>query len=191
MGDEKIDIIAYQEDPAEFIKAALSPAKELQVKVNEKEKTAQAIVPDDQLSLAIGKEGQNVRLAAKLTGYKIDIRGKSGTPKEVEAKGKKAQEEAKKALGVVEEVSKVPEVPKVSKAEKKEKSEDKTAEPEEKGTAEKSSAKDDPQAALADDQSTASQAQDQPDKIPEEPKELEAPESENESVKTDDGDKIS
>lgn len=106
LGDEKIDIIAYQEDPVEFIKAALSPAKDLQVKVNEKDKTAVATVADDQLSLAIGKEGQNVRLAAKLTGYKIDIRGKSGTPKEVEAKEKKAQEEAKKALGVTNEGTK-------------------------------------------------------------------------------------
>lgn len=102
LGDEKIDVIAYQEDPAEFIKAALSPAKDLQVKVEEKEKTAEVTAPDDQLSLAIGKEGQNVRLAAKLTGYRIDIRGKSGTPKEVEAKEKAAQEEAKKALGVTE-----------------------------------------------------------------------------------------
>jgi transcription termination/antitermination protein NusA len=100
LGDEKIDVIAYQEDPAEFIKAAISPAKDLQVKVNEKEKTAEVTAPDDQLSLAIGKEGQNVRLAYKLTGYKIDIRGKSGLPKEVEAKEKKAQAEAKKALGI-------------------------------------------------------------------------------------------
>lgn len=103
LGDEKIDVIAYQEDPAEFIKAALSPAKDLQVKVDEGDKNAEVIAPDDQLSLAIGREGQNVRLAAKLTGYKIDIRGRGGTPKEVEAKGKKAQEEAKKALGVTDD----------------------------------------------------------------------------------------
>ncbi len=102
LGDEKIDVIAYQEDLAQFIKAALSPAKDLQVKIDEETKIAEVTAPDDQLSLAIGKEGQNVRLAAKLTGYKIDIRGKSGTPKEVEAKEKAAQEEAKKALGVEE-----------------------------------------------------------------------------------------
>lgn len=106
LGDEKIDVISYQEDPVEFIKAALSPAKDLQVNINEKEKSAEVITPDDQLSLAIGKEGQNVRLAAKLTGYKIDIRGKSGTPKEVEAKEKALQEEAKRALGVTEEPAK-------------------------------------------------------------------------------------
>ncbi|KKR50455.1 MAG: NusA antitermination factor [Candidatus Curtissbacteria bacterium GW2011_GWA1_40_16] len=105
LGDEKIDIIAYQEDPVEFIKSALSPAKDLQVKINEKEKTAEVTTPDDQLSLAIGKEGQNVRLAAKLTGYRIDIRGKSGTPKEVEAKEKALQDEAKRALGVTEETN--------------------------------------------------------------------------------------
>ena len=103
LSDEKIDIIAYQDDVAEFIKAALSPAKDLQVKINEKNKSAEVVAPDDQLSLAIGRDGQNVRLAAKLTGYKIDIRGKSGTPKEVEQKEKKAQDEAKKALGVVED----------------------------------------------------------------------------------------
>lgn len=101
LGDEKIDVIAYQEDPLEFIKAALSPAKELSVKIDEEEKTAEVTAPDEQLSLAIGKDGQNVRLAAKLTGYRIDIRGKSGTPKEVEAKEKAAQEEAKRALGVI------------------------------------------------------------------------------------------
>ena len=103
LGDEKIDVIAYQDDPVEFIKSALSPAKELQVKIDEKKNTAEVTAPDDQLSLAIGKDGQNVRLAAKLTGYKIDIRGKSGTPKEVEEKEKKAQDEAKKALGMTDE----------------------------------------------------------------------------------------
>lgn len=100
LGDERIDVIAYQEDLAEFIKAALSPAKDLQVKINVEEKVAEVVAPDDQLSLAIGKNGQNVRLAAKLTGYKINIQGKSGTPKEVEAKEKTAQAEAKKVLGV-------------------------------------------------------------------------------------------
>ena len=103
LGDEKIDIIAYREDLVEFIRAALAPAKDLQVKVDTTQKTAEVITPDDQLSLAIGKGGQNVRLAAKLTGYKIDIRGKSGTPKEVEAKEKKAIKEAKRALGITDD----------------------------------------------------------------------------------------
>ena len=75
LGEEKIDIIAYSGDPARFIVAALSPAKDIQVKLNEADKVATVTVPQDQLSLAIGKGGQNVRLAAKLTGWKIDIVG--------------------------------------------------------------------------------------------------------------------
>ncbi len=70
---EKIDIIIFDKDPAIFIANSLGPAKILKVTVNEKEKSAVAVVPDNQLSLAIGKEGQNARLAAKLTGWKIDI----------------------------------------------------------------------------------------------------------------------
>lgn len=70
---EKIDIIIFDKDPAKFIANSLGPAKILKVTVNEKEKSAVAVVPDNQLSLAIGKEGQNARLAAKLTGWKIDI----------------------------------------------------------------------------------------------------------------------
>ncbi|MGP1441160.1 MAG: transcription termination factor NusA [Anaerovoracaceae bacterium] len=71
---EKIDIINWSEDPAELVKSALSPAKAKYVFMNEAEKSAVAVVPDYQLSLAIGKEGQNVRLAAKLCGWKIDIK---------------------------------------------------------------------------------------------------------------------
>lgn len=74
---EKIDIIKYSEDKAAYIAAALSPANAISVNVQEDEKTCRVIVADDQLSLAIGKEGQNVRLAAKLTGFKIDIKPKS------------------------------------------------------------------------------------------------------------------
>ena len=75
LGEEKIDIIAYSDDPARFIAAALSPAKDVQVKLNEADKVATVTIPQSQLSLAIGKGGQNVRLAAKLTGWKIDIVG--------------------------------------------------------------------------------------------------------------------
>ena len=71
---EKIDIIKYSEDPAEFIAAALAPADVLEVRLAPEGKACRVIVPDDQLSLAIGKEGQNARLAARLTGYKIDIK---------------------------------------------------------------------------------------------------------------------
>lgn len=74
---EKIDVIPWNDDPGEFISNALRPAKVLLVQVNAEEKTAKVVVPDYQLSLAIGKEGQNARLAAKLTGYKIDIKSQS------------------------------------------------------------------------------------------------------------------
>lgn len=74
---EKIDIIKYSQDPGEFISTSLSPSKVVSVEVDEKEKSAKVIVPDYQLSLAIGKEGQNARLAAKLTNWKIDIKSES------------------------------------------------------------------------------------------------------------------
>lgn len=75
LGGEKIDIILWNDDIAKFISAALSPAKVLKVSINESKKEATVNVPEDQLSLAIGKRGQNVRLAAKLTDWKIDIIG--------------------------------------------------------------------------------------------------------------------
>ncbi len=74
---EKIDVIEWSNDPAIFVASALSPAKVVDVEVLEGEKTARVVVPDHQLSLAIGKEGQNARLAAKLTGWKIDIKSES------------------------------------------------------------------------------------------------------------------
>lgn len=74
---EKIDIINWDENPAIYIENALSPSEVLSVKVNEEEKSAKVVVPDDKLSLAIGKEGQNARLAARLTGFKIDIKSES------------------------------------------------------------------------------------------------------------------
>jgi N utilization substance protein A len=73
LGGEKVDIIEWQEDPRRFISNSLSPAKVVGIEVNEADKTAVVSVAEDQLSLAIGKEGQNVRLAAKLTGWKINI----------------------------------------------------------------------------------------------------------------------
>ena len=79
LGGEKIDIIEYSEDPIEFIKKSLSPAEVLKVDLDPSgEKVCKATVPESQLSLAIGNKGQNVRLAAKLTGWKIDIRPESG-----------------------------------------------------------------------------------------------------------------
>ena len=74
LGGEKIDIVVWSEDPCEYVKAALSPADVVSVTLVPGQKACRVIVPDDQLSLAIGKEGQNARLAARLTGYKIDIK---------------------------------------------------------------------------------------------------------------------
>ena len=83
---EKIDVIEWNSDPAIFISASLSPATILAVDINEEEKSAQVVVPDEQLSLAIGKSGQNARLAARLTGtgWKIDIKSESQIRKQME-----------------------------------------------------------------------------------------------------------
>ena len=81
---EKIDIIKWSNNPVEFLSSSLSPAKVMRVDLSEDEKVAEITVPDFQLSLAIGKEGQNARLAAKLTGWKIDIRSESQLREEIE-----------------------------------------------------------------------------------------------------------
>ena len=73
LNGEKIDIIKWNEDTAQFVSAALAPADVVSATMQADNKSCRVIVPDDQLSLAIGKEGQNARLAAKLTGCKIDI----------------------------------------------------------------------------------------------------------------------
>ena len=77
LGGEKIDIVKYSEDPTEYIASALAPSDVVSVTVLEEGKSCRVVVPDNQLSLAIGKEGQNVRLAARLTGYRIDIKPES------------------------------------------------------------------------------------------------------------------
>ena len=77
LGEEKIDVVKWDEDPAIFIANALSPSKVMKVAVNEYAKVSHVVVPNSQLSLAIGKEGQNARLSAKLTGWKIDIKSKT------------------------------------------------------------------------------------------------------------------
>ena len=74
---EKIDVINWSDDPKEFIAAALSPSKVVAVSINEEDQSAKIVVPDHQLSLAIGKEGQNARLSAKLTGWRIDIKSET------------------------------------------------------------------------------------------------------------------
>lgn len=80
---EKIDLIEYSEDPLEYIAKSLSPAKVISVEINESLHSSRVIVPDDKLSLAIGKNGQNVRLAARLTGWKIEVKPESASEEKV------------------------------------------------------------------------------------------------------------
>ncbi|MBI2082920.1 MAG: transcription termination/antitermination protein NusA [Deltaproteobacteria bacterium] len=95
---EKIDIVAWNQDPAKFVCNAISPAEVSKVIINEKDHSMEIIVPDDQLSLAIGKKGQNVRLAAELTGWSIDIYSET----KLEEMAKKAKATLVEALGVDE-----------------------------------------------------------------------------------------
>lgn len=105
LGGEKIDIIEWNEDVQKFISAALSPAKVLAVELHEDEKQAIVKVPADQLSLAIGKRGQNVRLAAKLTGWRIDVMSPEEEAPAVEAeKAEESAPEAPEAAPAAEEV---------------------------------------------------------------------------------------
>ena len=98
LGGEKIDIIEYSDDPVKYISAALSPAEVVKIDIDpETEKCCKATVPDSQLSLAIGNKGQNVRLAAKLTGWKIDIRPESGFFGEEDEEEKAPAEDTKEA----------------------------------------------------------------------------------------------
>jgi N utilization substance protein A len=94
LGGEKIDIIEYSDDPVKFIANSLSPAKILNVQLDEDNKEAKVGVLEDQLSLAIGKAGQNVRLAARLTGWKIDINGEKLGTEEASAESEAIEEAA-------------------------------------------------------------------------------------------------
>ena len=85
LGGEKVDVIEWCSDAIEYIARALSPAQVLMVSINEEDKTARVVVPDEKLSLAIGRNGQNARLAAKLTGWKIDVKPYSAIMKEMPA----------------------------------------------------------------------------------------------------------
>jgi N utilization substance protein A len=95
--DEKIDVIQWNDDTLGFITAALAPAKDLQIQLNEEEKQALVLIPEEQLSIAIGRGGQNVRLASRLTGYTIDIRDKTGAVREKPVKTAEAPSEEVKA----------------------------------------------------------------------------------------------
>lgn len=105
LGGEKIDVIEWSENPGEFIANSLSPAKVLDVQADEQRREARAIVPHEQLSLAIGKGGQNVRLAAKLTGWKIDVRSNKVVEPAEEAEIQ-AEETSEEVESVTKEISK-------------------------------------------------------------------------------------
>ncbi len=115
---EKIDIIVWKEDPAEYIEEALSPTKVAKVVLDEKNKKARVIVPEDQQSIAIGKSGQNVRLASKLTGYELDIEAEQGSEG---ATAVEKTDEAKPAEEKTEKTgeAKTKELPKQPKLKKK------------------------------------------------------------------------
>ena len=101
---EKMDIITWSEDPCQYVSAALSPADVLSVELVADQKACRVVVPDDQLSLAIGKEGQNARLAARLTGYKIDIKPASKATEEAQEQVEtEVQEEEVQEEEVLEE----------------------------------------------------------------------------------------
>lgn len=102
LNGEKIDVVEYSEEPSKFIQEALMPAEIMAVDINEEQRFAQVIVPDDQLSLAIGKVGQNVRLAVSLTGWKIDIKTVSQFKEMLEEK-ENQEEVAEESTDIVEE----------------------------------------------------------------------------------------
>lgn len=106
LNNEKVDIIPYSDDMNLYLAAALAPAESLQIEFNEDKKTAVVTAPDDQLSLAIGRGGQNVRLAAKLTGYKISIKSRSGEEK-VNVTGEEEYEIDQQIEGITPEVREV------------------------------------------------------------------------------------
>jgi N utilization substance protein A len=94
LNGEKIDVVEWNEDPAQYVANALSPAQVSHVTIDETTRTAKVIVPERQLSLAIGKEGQNARLAAKLTGWRIDIKSDVATAAAAEQSAAAAEQTA-------------------------------------------------------------------------------------------------
>jgi len=127
LGGERVDIIPYSENMADLIAASLSPAENISVSLDEENKIAKVKAPEDQLSLAIGKEGQNVRLAAKLTGYRIEVEGAPVEKKEEEAEAVKEEKpEEKKEVKAPKKVKK--EKKEVETSPVEEKKEEKTEE---------------------------------------------------------------
>jgi N utilization substance protein A len=132
LAGEKIDIIEWSEDPERFVADSLSPAKIVDITIDEEEHKAEVIVDEDQLSLAIGKGGQNVRLANKLTGWKIDIKGVEGEAEQTETSGEEQNEktpvENKESTKNDKETKDTPDENKTEKVETTENNEDKTKE---------------------------------------------------------------
>lgn len=156
-GIEKIDIIQWQEDLTAYIAAALSPAKNVQVHLNEQEKMARVVVPQEELSLAIGKDGQNVRLAAKLTDIRIEIEG-TELPKVEEPEVSEGTEETK--------VSEVSDETPVKKTEKKTAKAKKASEDENTKEAEIVSETNDlEEAGKSDEQIVSEEMPTEPDKV--------------------------
>lgn len=131
LNEEKIDVVPWTDNQEQFITSALSPAEGISVRLNDKTKEAVVKIPEDQLSLAIGKEGQNVRLASKLTGWKIEIEGQAAEKVEEEKQSVTAPtddqtvkvskpKKPKKAKAVEEETEKQPEEEPVSQAQEEE-----------------------------------------------------------------------
>lgn len=129
IGGERVDVIPWSEDVSELIKSSLSPAENLSVMIDKDQKLAKVIAPEDQLSMAIGKDGQNVRLTAKLTGYRIEVEG-SGETLEAKKEGQEVKKEISTEGGEKEEIVKKErvEVEPESETEKVEKKEDTTTE---------------------------------------------------------------
>ncbi len=106
VGGERVDVIAWSEDTTELIRVSLAPAEGLEVKLDKKNKTAKVLSPEDQLSLAIGKDGQNVRLTAKLTDFRIEVEGTGKVLNKVEEEKEEAKVEVKSPKTVEEKVEK-------------------------------------------------------------------------------------
>jgi N utilization substance protein A len=108
LNGEKIDVIEWHEDAARYVANALSPAQVVRVSVDEDTKTATVVVPERQLSLAIGKEGQNARLAAKLTGWRIDIKSEAAMRAAAERAREESESEATPTPALAEAGAQVP-----------------------------------------------------------------------------------
>lgn len=124
IGGERVDVIPYSEDSAELIKSSLSPAENLTVELDKDKKVAKVLCPEDQLSMAIGKDGQNVRLTAKLTGYRIEVEGNGEISEEAKVEIEEAKSEKEEKIEPKKEDEKVEEPKAEVEAEKVEEKEE-------------------------------------------------------------------